>query len=56
MLLPVHLLLKRVSSDCVVRKIAREVGRQLREGGMTLERLHHRLTARFAGVMLRAAG
>ncbi|MFF4761393.1 hypothetical protein [Streptomyces sp. NPDC001292] len=48
---PVHLLLKRANNDFVVRKIAREVGRQLRQG-MTAERLRYRLTARFAGVML----
>ncbi|MFK4070533.1 hypothetical protein [Streptomyces sp. NPDC029674] len=48
---PVHLLLERVDSDFVVRQIAREVGRQLREG-TDAERLHHRLTARFAKVML----
>ncbi|TLQ38780.1 hypothetical protein FEF34_40735 [Streptomyces marianii] len=48
---PVHLLLERVNNDFVVRKIAREVGRQLREG-MDAERLQHRLTARFAGVMV----
>ncbi|MFD9042547.1 hypothetical protein [Streptomyces bottropensis] len=48
---PVHLLLERVNSDFVVRQIAREVGRQLREG-TAAERLHHRLTARFAKVML----
>ncbi|WP_327749840.1 hypothetical protein [Streptomyces europaeiscabiei] len=48
---PVHLLLERVNSDFVVRQIAREVGRQLREG-TDAERLHHRLTARFAKVML----
>ncbi|MGY0055123.1 hypothetical protein ACWY4P_00785 [Streptomyces sp. LZ34] len=35
----------------VVRQITREVGRQLREG-MDAERLHHRLTVRFAKVML----
>ncbi|CCK32951.1 hypothetical protein BN159_p76 (plasmid) [Streptomyces davaonensis JCM 4913] len=48
---PVHLLLERVHSDFVVRQIAREVGRQLREG-TDADRLHHRLTARFAKVML----
>ncbi|MET9462795.1 hypothetical protein ABZY05_48815 [Streptomyces canus] len=48
---PVHLLLERVNSDFAVRQIAREVGRQLREG-TDAERLHHRLTARFAKVML----
>ncbi len=48
---PVHLLLERVTSDFVARQIAREVGRQLREG-TDAERLHHRLTARFAKVML----
>ncbi|MFD8259562.1 hypothetical protein ACFV19_11570 [Streptomyces griseoluteus] len=48
---PVHLLLERVTSDFVVRQIAREVGRQLREG-TDAERLHHRLTARFAKAML----
>ncbi|MFI9080971.1 hypothetical protein ACIGW8_31635 [Streptomyces sioyaensis] len=45
---PVHWLLKRVNSPFVERKIAREVGRQL-AAGMDAERLHHRLTARFAG-------
>ncbi|WP_432158760.1 hypothetical protein [Streptomyces sp. bgisy153] len=48
---PVHLLLERVTSDFVVRQIAREVGRQLREG-TDAERLHHRLTTRFAKAML----
>ncbi|WP_229829362.1 hypothetical protein [Streptomyces massasporeus] len=48
---PVHLLLERVTSDFVVRQIAREVGRQLREG-TDAERLQHRLTVRFAKVML----
>lgn len=48
---PVHLLLERVNSDFVARQIAREVGRQMREG-TDAERLHHRLTARFAKVML----
>ncbi|RNG26260.1 hypothetical protein EEJ42_15750 [Streptomyces botrytidirepellens] len=48
---PVHLLLERVHNDFIVRKIAREVGRQLR-GGTAAERLHHRLTTRFAKVML----
>ncbi|WP_409239398.1 hypothetical protein [Streptomyces sp. PA5.6] len=48
---PVHLLLERVQSDFAVRQIAREVGRQLREG-TDAERLRHRLTARFARVML----
>ncbi|MFD8023518.1 hypothetical protein ACFV6G_24220 [Streptomyces lavendulae] len=48
---PVHVLLERVTNDFVVRKIAREVGRQLREGTVT-DRLHHRLTARLAKVMI----
>ncbi|MBT2544984.1 hypothetical protein J7E99_30840 [Streptomyces sp. ISL-44] len=48
---PVYMLLERVSSDFVVRKIAREVGRQLREG-TAADRLHHRLTARLAQVMV----
>ncbi|MEU8851965.1 hypothetical protein AB0C70_38375 [Streptomyces sp. NPDC048564] len=48
---PVHVLLERVHNDFVVRQLAREVGRQLREG-TDAERLHHRLTARFAKVML----
>ncbi|GHE10926.1 hypothetical protein [Streptomyces alanosinicus] len=48
---PVHVLLKQVHNDFVVRKIAREVGRQMREGAMP-EQLQHRLTARFARVML----
>lgn len=47
---PVHWLLERVNNPFVERKIAREVGRQL-AGGMDAERLHHRLTARFAKVM-----
>ncbi|MEU9255735.1 hypothetical protein AB0D66_28290 [Streptomyces sp. NPDC048270] len=47
---PVHWLLKQVSNAFVERKIAREVGRQLREG-MAAERLRHRLTARFAQTM-----
>ncbi|MBP0932614.1 hypothetical protein J0X20_03140 (plasmid) [Streptomyces sp. KCTC 0041BP] len=48
---PVHVLLERVTSAFVVRKIAREVGRQLREGTVAA-RLHHRLTARLAKVMI----
>lgn len=48
---PVHVLLKSVTNDFVVRKIAREVGRQLREGTVA-DRLHHRLTARLAKVMI----
>jgi hypothetical protein len=48
---PVHLLLERVNNDFVARQIAREVSRQLREG-TDAERLHHRLTVRFAKVML----
>ncbi|MEU0119094.1 hypothetical protein ABZ137_36805 [Streptomyces bobili] len=48
---PVHLLLEKVTSDFVARQIAREVGRQLREG-TDADRLHHRLTTRFAKVML----
>ncbi|MFE9387569.1 hypothetical protein ACFYMO_30770 [Streptomyces sp. NPDC007025] len=44
---PVHWLLARVGNPFVERKIAREVGRQLR-AGMDAERLRHRLTARFA--------
>lgn len=44
---PVHWLLARVNNPFVERQIAREVGRQL-AGGMDAERLHHRLTARFA--------
>ncbi|MFD7167388.1 hypothetical protein [Streptomyces violascens] len=47
---PVHWLLERVNNPFVERQIAREVGRQLK-AGMTPERLHHRLTARFAQVM-----
>ncbi|MFB7552584.1 hypothetical protein [Streptomyces sp. NPDC056154] len=47
---PVHWLLARVNNPFVERQIAREVGRQL-DGGMDAERLHHRLTARFAKVM-----
>ncbi|MGP3690759.1 hypothetical protein ACTVZO_39830 [Streptomyces sp. IBSNAI002] len=47
---PVHWLLKQVSNGFVERKIAREVGRQLGEG-MAAERLHHRLTTRFAQTM-----
>ncbi|WP_406510987.1 hypothetical protein [Streptomyces sp. NBC_00212] len=46
---PVHWLLQRVDSPYVVRRIAQEVGRQLREG-MEPERLRHRLTVRFARV------
>ncbi|MGW7343133.1 hypothetical protein [Streptomyces sp. NPDC054854] len=48
---PVHVLLERVTRAFVVRKIAREVGRQLREGTVAA-RLHHRLTARLAKVMI----
>ncbi|WP_228978461.1 hypothetical protein [Streptomyces sp. DH12] len=47
---PVHCLLEQVN-DFVARKVAREVGRQLREG-TSPERLQHRLTARLAKVML----
>ncbi|MFI1621828.1 hypothetical protein ACH4VT_33445 [Streptomyces lydicus] len=47
---PVHWLLKRVNNPFVERKIAWEVGRQL-AAGIDAERLHHRLTARFAKVM-----
>ncbi|MFI1502614.1 hypothetical protein [Streptomyces platensis] len=47
---PVHWLLARVSNPFMERKIAREVGRQLKDG-MDAERLHHRLTVRFAKVM-----
>lgn len=47
---PVHWLLARVDNPFVQRQIAREVGRQL-AAGMDAERLHHRLTARFAKVM-----
>ncbi|MFE3584421.1 hypothetical protein [Streptomyces vinaceus] len=48
---PVHVLLQRVENTFVVRKIAREVGRQLR-GGTASARLQHRLTARLAKAML----
>lgn len=47
---PVHWLLARVNNPFVERKIAQEVGRQL-ENGMDQDRLRHRLTTRFAGVM-----
>ncbi|MEU9575392.1 hypothetical protein AB0D62_37260 [Streptomyces massasporeus] len=47
---PVHVLLGQVN-DLVARKVAREVGRQLREG-TSPERLQHRLTGRLAKVML----
>ncbi|MEU1128338.1 hypothetical protein ABZ383_00480 [Streptomyces sp. NPDC005900] len=47
---PVHVLLEPVN-DFVARKVAREVGRQLREG-TSPKRLQHRLTARLAKVML----
>ncbi|MFB7865624.1 hypothetical protein [Streptomyces sp. NPDC056069] len=47
---PVHWLLERVDSAFVVRKIAREVGRQLREG-MAAERISHRLAIRAARTM-----
>ncbi|MFC7219429.1 hypothetical protein ACFQLX_14800 [Streptomyces polyrhachis] len=46
---PVHYLLKQVN-PFMARRIAREVGRQLRED-TTPERLHHRLTFRYAQVM-----
>ncbi|MFD7667798.1 hypothetical protein [Streptomyces sp. NPDC059788] len=46
---PVHCLLEQVN-DFVARKVAREVGRQLREG-TDPERLQHRLTSRLAKVM-----
>ncbi|WP_329169403.1 hypothetical protein OG709_35725 (plasmid) [Streptomyces sp. NBC_01267] len=47
---PVHWLLARVNNPFMERKIAREVGRQL-AGGIDPERLHHRLTTRFAKVL-----
>ncbi|GGR45892.1 hypothetical protein GCM10010219_59360 [Streptomyces netropsis] len=47
---PVHFLLEQVN-DFVARKVAREVGCQLREG-TSPERLQYRLTARLAKVML----
>ncbi|MEV0322644.1 hypothetical protein ACIBKX_33320 [Streptomyces sp. NPDC050658] len=46
---PVHWLLKQVNNTYVQRQIAREIGRQLREG-MGPARLRHRLTARLAQV------
>ncbi|MEV8528720.1 hypothetical protein AB0451_31965 [Streptomyces sp. NPDC052000] len=45
---PVHWLLHRVDNPFLVRQIAREVGRQLRDG-TDAARLSHRLTVRFAG-------
>ncbi|MFJ8313265.1 MULTISPECIES: hypothetical protein [unclassified Streptomyces] len=45
---PVHWLLQQVNNPFLVRQIAREVGRQMREG-TDAARLHHRLTVRFAG-------
>jgi hypothetical protein len=48
---PVHWLLARVDNDFVVRKIAREVGRQLRSG-TDADRLRHRLTVRLARTSL----
>ncbi|WP_331742996.1 hypothetical protein OG239_42870 (plasmid) [Streptomyces sp. NBC_00868] len=48
---PVHVLLERVNNSFVVRKIAREVGRQLR-AGTAADRLQHRLRARLAKVMI----
>ncbi|MFJ3841431.1 hypothetical protein ACIPY6_38805 [Streptomyces sp. NPDC090054] len=48
---PVHVLLARVTNDFVVRKIARDVGRQLHEG-TAADRLQHRLTGRLARVAL----
>ncbi|MFI6476189.1 hypothetical protein ACIBL5_38930 [Streptomyces sp. NPDC050516] len=47
---PVHWLLQRVNNTFLVRQIAREVGRQLRDG-MEPARLRHRLTVRFAGII-----
>ncbi|MFE9428959.1 hypothetical protein ACFYNO_39120 [Kitasatospora sp. NPDC006697] len=47
---PVHWLLERVDSAFVARKIAREVGQQLR-AGMAPERITHRLTLRAARTM-----
>ncbi|WP_438297553.1 hypothetical protein [Streptomyces sp. HUAS TT7] len=46
---PVHWLLARVNNPFLERQIAREVARQL-AAGIEPERLHHRLTARFAMV------
>ncbi|MFG2569180.1 hypothetical protein ACGFR6_27605 [Streptomyces sp. NPDC048567] len=48
---PVHLLLKRVNNPVVEQQIVREVDRQL-AAGTAPERLRHRLTVRFAKVML----
>ncbi|MFE5611701.1 hypothetical protein [Streptomyces sp. NPDC056540] len=45
---PVHVLPERVTSAFVVRKIAREVGRQLCEGTAD-DRLQHRLAAHPGG-------
>ncbi|MFJ9574716.1 hypothetical protein [Streptomyces bacillaris] len=47
---PVHWLLDRVGNAFVARKIAREVGRQLRSG-MAPERIRQRLTTRLAQTM-----
>ncbi|WP_229898530.1 hypothetical protein [Streptomyces finlayi] len=48
---PVHWLLAKVDNVFVSRQIAREVGRQLRDGTLP-ERLHHRLTVRLRGTMI----
>jgi hypothetical protein len=48
---PVHWLLQQVGSTWVQRRIAREVGRQLR-AGMEDDRLRHRLTMRLASTSL----
>lgn len=47
---PVRWLMTQVNNPFMERKIAREIGRQLKDG-IDAERLHHRLTARFAKVM-----
>ncbi|MEV4506655.1 hypothetical protein [Streptomyces klenkii] len=48
---PVACLMKQIGSVWVLRRIGREVGRQLNEG-VDAARLRNRLTARLAGVMI----
>ncbi|MFI1258937.1 hypothetical protein ACH4U6_34895 [Streptomyces netropsis] len=48
---PVESLVKQIGNVWVLRRIGREVGRQLTEG-MDSDRLRHRLTARLAGVLM----
>ncbi|MEU2514717.1 hypothetical protein [Streptomyces syringium] len=48
---PVHWLVQQINSVWVLRKIGREIGRQL-DHGVDASRLRHRLTVRLAGVLV----